>query len=341
MNLKLNMLTFKEIFQHYGICEQEIEYGGVSGQAEMVVNFFAHKFLCFKKGNGEKTSAISLTEIENSKERRVGNVILKEIGIGLKFGDIIDIKEIEKVCGTPVAIDNDFIDMFRYHYSISPDLFICIGVKEQNNKLVHLEIINDAEVISEIIDFRKIWNDRRIYHVVLDRKQYYKLECLLRGNNTLSKYLAENKAICGYELFKEIVCELKLLKEDGCGIEEYGIPILKDITAQIYCKNEDYFVKQIEAEEFECEEDFVVKFDLKFEGKKNIVSKYTALWEYVQKSGSDFLQLTFEQIQNIINIPIDHSFLKYKKELIQYGYQVNKISMNKKIVTFHKIVTKE
>ena len=213
MNLKLNMLTFKEIFQHYGICEQEIEYGGVSGQAEMVVNFFAHKFLCFKKGNGEKTSAISLTEIENSKERRVGNVILKEIGIGLKFGDIIDIKEIEKVCGTPVAIDNDFIDMFRYHYSISPDLFICIGVKEQNNKLVHLEIINDAEVISEIIDFRKIWNDRRIYHVVLDRKQYYKLECLLRGNNTLSKYLAENKAICGYELFKEIVCELKLLED--------------------------------------------------------------------------------------------------------------------------------
>jgi len=266
LNLKLNMLTFKEIFKHYDIYEQETEYGGVPGQAEMVVNFIVHKFFCFKKGNGEKTSAISLTEIENSKERRVGNVILKEIGIGLKFGDIIDIKEIEKVCGSPIAIDNNFTYMCRYHYSISPDLFICIGVKEQNNKLVHLEIINDEEVISEIIDCRRnLGKDRRIYHIVLDRKQYYKLECLLRGNNTLSKYLAENKAICGYELFREIVCELELLKEDGCDIEEYGVPILKYITAQIYSKNEYYFVKQIGAKEFVCEEDFVVKFDLKFE----------------------------------------------------------------------------
>ncbi|NDO47653.1 hypothetical protein [Clostridium sp. MD294] len=266
MNLKLNMLTFKEIFKHYDIYEQEIEYGGVPGQGEMIVNYFCHKFLCFKKGNNKEVAAMSLSEIENSKERRVGNVILKEIGIGLKFGEKIDIKEIEKICGAPVAIDYDFTDMFRYHYSISPDLFICIEVKEQNNKLIGLEIINDVEVISEIIDCRKsIGKDRRIYHVVLDRKQYYKLECLLRGNNTLSKYLAENKAICGYELFKEIICQLELLKEDGCGIEEYGIPILKAITSQIYSKNEYYFVKQIGAKEFVCEEDFVVKFDLKSE----------------------------------------------------------------------------
>lgn len=68
------------------------------------------------------------------------------------------------------------------------------------------------------------------------------------------------------------------------------------------------------------------------------MSKYNALWEYIQKDESDFLELTFEQIKNITDIPIDHSFLKYKKELKKYGYQVGKISMKQKTVTFHKII---
>ncbi len=57
------------------------------------------------------------------------------------------------------------------------------------------------------------------------------------------------------------------------------------------------------------------------------MSKYSALWEYVQKNGSQALKLTFEEIKDIAGIPIDHSFLKYKKELTEYGYQVGKISM--------------
>ena len=47
------------------------------------------------------------------------------------------------------------------------------------------------------------------------------------------------------------------------------------------------------------------------------MSKYNALWEYVQKSGKESFQLTFEEIQKIVGIPIDHSFLKYKKELVE------------------------
>ena len=56
------------------------------------------------------------------------------------------------------------------------------------------------------------------------------------------------------------------------------------------------------------------------------MSKYDALWEYVQKTGKESFRLTFEEIQDIAGIPIDHSFLKYKKELTDYGYQVGKIS---------------
>ncbi len=67
------------------------------------------------------------------------------------------------------------------------------------------------------------------------------------------------------------------------------------------------------------------------------MSKYNALWEYVQKNGVQTLKLTFEEIQNISGIPIDHSFLKYKKELTEYGYQVGKISMKEKTVVFNKI----
>ena len=62
------------------------------------------------------------------------------------------------------------------------------------------------------------------------------------------------------------------------------------------------------------------------------MSKYNSLWEYVQKNGSPSFKLTFEEIQNIAGIPIDHSFLKYKKELTEYGYQVGKISMKEQPV---------
>lgn len=67
------------------------------------------------------------------------------------------------------------------------------------------------------------------------------------------------------------------------------------------------------------------------------MSKYKSLWEYVQKNGSQSFKLTFEEIQRIAGAPIDHSFLKYKKKLIEYGYQVEKISMKEQTVVFNRI----
>ena len=61
-----------------------------------------------------------------------------------------------------------------------------------------------------------------------------------------------------------------------------------------------------------------------------------ALWEYVKNSGAQSLKLTFDEIQNIAGVPIDHSFLNFKKELTNYGYQVRKISMKEKSVSFEK-----
>ena len=67
------------------------------------------------------------------------------------------------------------------------------------------------------------------------------------------------------------------------------------------------------------------------------MSKYNKLWEYVQKRGTESFHLTFAEIQEIAGIPIDQSFLKYKKELAGYGWQVGKISMKEQTVCFHKV----
>ena len=57
------------------------------------------------------------------------------------------------------------------------------------------------------------------------------------------------------------------------------------------------------------------------------MSKYEQLWKYLQANGAGTLKLTFEEIKNIIGFDIDHSFLTYKKEAGQFGYQVGKISL--------------
>lgn len=67
------------------------------------------------------------------------------------------------------------------------------------------------------------------------------------------------------------------------------------------------------------------------------MSKYNTLWETIQKSEKDALKLSFAEIEDIAGVPIDHSFLKYKKELTEYGYQVGKISMKEQTVCFQKI----
>lgn len=64
------------------------------------------------------------------------------------------------------------------------------------------------------------------------------------------------------------------------------------------------------------------------------MSKYNALWAYIQESGAEQLTLTFEEIDRIAGTPLDHAFLKHKKELYDYGYQVGKISIKAQTVCF-------
>ena len=48
------------------------------------------------------------------------------------------------------------------------------------------------------------------------------------------------------------------------------------------------------------------------------------------------LYYSYEDIKNILGFNIDHSFLKHKKELVNYGYEVKKISIKEKYVLIVK-----
>lgn len=68
------------------------------------------------------------------------------------------------------------------------------------------------------------------------------------------------------------------------------------------------------------------------------MSKYEPLWNYIKNNNKDSYKLTYDEIENILGFPIEHSFLTYKKELISYGYEVVKISMKEKTILFNKII---
>ena len=67
------------------------------------------------------------------------------------------------------------------------------------------------------------------------------------------------------------------------------------------------------------------------------MSKYDPLWKWTKENGTDSFKLTYAEIEEIANIPIDHSFLRFKKELPEYRYRVSKISMKAETVAFEKV----
>ena len=64
------------------------------------------------------------------------------------------------------------------------------------------------------------------------------------------------------------------------------------------------------------------------------MSKYEPLWKYLKNNQKEEYILTYDEIKNILGFDIDHSFLKYKKELASFGYIVKKISLKERKITF-------
>lgn len=66
------------------------------------------------------------------------------------------------------------------------------------------------------------------------------------------------------------------------------------------------------------------------------MSKYQALWEHIQTINAEKISLSYSEIEGLLGFPIDHSFLRYKKELTEYGWNVKKISMKEQTVIFKR-----
>ena len=66
------------------------------------------------------------------------------------------------------------------------------------------------------------------------------------------------------------------------------------------------------------------------------MSKYEPLWKYITDNNQDDYKLSYDEIKKILGFEIDHSFLTYKKELKEYGYEVGKISMKEKVIIINK-----
>ena len=68
-----------------------------------------------------------------------------------------------------------------------------------------------------------------------------------------------------------------------------------------------------------------------------IMSKYEPLWNYIKENNKKEYKLSFDDIKTILGFDIDHSFLKYKKELLTFGYEVIKINMKEQTISFKKV----
>ena len=68
------------------------------------------------------------------------------------------------------------------------------------------------------------------------------------------------------------------------------------------------------------------------------MTKYDKHWNYIEEHETESFSLTFDEIARIAGVPLDHSFLTYKKEPEEFGWKVAKISMKNKTVAFEKIV---
>ncbi|WP_085834093.1 hypothetical protein [Clostridium merdae] len=67
------------------------------------------------------------------------------------------------------------------------------------------------------------------------------------------------------------------------------------------------------------------------------MSKYDPLWKHLKEDDRSQFRLSFDEIKEVLGFEIDHSFLNYKKEAKDYGYQVGKISLKEKHVLFQKL----
>lgn len=67
------------------------------------------------------------------------------------------------------------------------------------------------------------------------------------------------------------------------------------------------------------------------------MSKYAALWRWIAAQSGGALELSFAEIEGIAGLPLDHSFLNCKKELTDFGWKTEKISLKQQTIVSKRL----
>ncbi len=223
--MDISKLSLKHILDEDLIFESDFCYAEFHGSAEL---YGMGDIILFKKEGKTDVSAVKFWTITRNNKRlfHVANKLMADMGIELKMGDRLS--KIIKKFGTPFFIDyleedyeayyrypGDFYDyndeffVVNYYYLLSPDLLVCFGVPKIDNKLTDLEIVNDYEMITEIMQARRACKE-------LERSMYQPKECVRYVNQMVEKRKFTGMQSKNFRLIKMEIkeCSMKGLKSD-------------------------------------------------------------------------------------------------------------------------------
>lgn len=164
--MNINNLSLQKIVGNDWRYYPDFQYADFSGKAEL---HKADRIILFRKENDVSVISLQAIGLCDKDLIRTADKLLMEIGLDLRMGDSRN--KIVKKFGTPDLIDcieegyfryfdynYEFTDKYlitRYHYLLAPNLLICFGIpKEQYQKLTDLEIVNDYQMVSAIMEKR-------------------------------------------------------------------------------------------------------------------------------------------------------------------------------------------
>ncbi|MBR1442611.1 MAG: hypothetical protein IJ583_03655 [Firmicutes bacterium] len=140
--------NLSDIANKYTIKKQAFEYAGIDGIAELLgwqIVFFYSKY------DLNNVSAISFMEITDNDLIDIGNNILDNIGINVRFRDNKSV--ITNIFGIPDFFDKIYLNTDRYNYILSENYFLSFGL--ENDNLTYLEIIYDKNIVNNIVETRQ------------------------------------------------------------------------------------------------------------------------------------------------------------------------------------------
>ena len=216
--MNINNLSLQKIVGNDWRYYPDFQYADFSGKAEL---HKADRIILFRKENDVSVISLQAIGLCDKDLIRTADKLLMEIGLDLRMGDSRN--KIVKKFGTPDLIDcieegyfryfdynYEFTDKYlitRYHYLLAPNLLICFGIpKEQYQKLTDLEIVNDYQMVSAIME-------KRIAHKKCGNEIFPCNDRLRFNHQTITNRLIEDihsKIVYFFKTDIKDSCELKV-----------------------------------------------------------------------------------------------------------------------------------